>query len=100
MTLKVDAKFEEKLTCSLENDMKNLANFYQSTRKFQNRDFDGIILFKVENVLILNVTDELGVMTMKNDAKFEEELTYRFKIDMNSLTNFDLITQKSEKPEL
>ena len=39
-------------------------------------------------------------MTMKNDAKFEEELTYRFKIDMNSLTNFDLITQKSEKPEL
>ena len=25
MTLKVDAKFEEKLTSSLENDMKNLA---------------------------------------------------------------------------
>ena len=100
MTLKVDAKFGEKLTCSLENDMKNLTNFYQSTRKFRNRDFDGIILFKVENVLILNVTDELCVMTMKNDAKFEEELTYRFKIDMNILTNFDLITQKSEKLEL
>ena len=31
MTLKSDAKFEEKLSCDLENDMKNLANFYQST---------------------------------------------------------------------
>ena len=31
MTLKTDAKFEEKLTCSLENAMINLANFQQST---------------------------------------------------------------------
>ena len=28
-------------------------------------------------------------MTMKNDAKLEEELTYHFKIDMRNLTNFD-----------
>ena len=33
MALKSDAKFEEKLTCGFENDMKNLANFYQSTFK-------------------------------------------------------------------
>ena len=26
MTLKSDAKFEKKLTCSLENDMRNMAN--------------------------------------------------------------------------
>ena len=31
MTMKSDAKFEEKLTCCLENDMRNLANFHQST---------------------------------------------------------------------
>ena len=31
MTLKNDAEFEEKLTSSLENDMRNVANFYQST---------------------------------------------------------------------
>ena len=31
MKLKSDAKFEEKLTCGLENDMRNLGNFYQST---------------------------------------------------------------------
>ena len=30
MTLKSHAKFEEKLTCGLENDMRNLANFNQS----------------------------------------------------------------------
>ena len=28
-------------------------------------------------------------MTMKNDAKTEEELTCRFKIDMKNFTNFD-----------
>ena len=32
MTLKRDAKFEEKLACGLKNDMRNLANFHQSTR--------------------------------------------------------------------
>ena len=35
MTLKSDAKFEEKLTCGLENDMRNLANFHQSIQKSQ-----------------------------------------------------------------
>ena len=43
MTLKGDAKFEEKLTCGLENDMRNMANFHQSTWKSQNWDFDGIL---------------------------------------------------------
>ena len=33
MTLESDAKFEEKLTCDLENDMRNLENFHQSTLK-------------------------------------------------------------------
>ena len=31
MTLKGDAKFEEKMTCRLENDTRNLANVHQST---------------------------------------------------------------------
>ena len=36
-------------------------------------------------------------MAMKNDAKFEEELTYQFKIDMRNMTNFDPNTRKSQK---
>ena len=36
-------------------------------------------------------------MTMKNDAKFEKELTCRFKTDMRNLTYFDPSTQKRQK---
>ena len=36
-------------------------------------------------------------MTMKNNAKFEEELTVHFKTDSRNLTNFDSSTQKSKK---
>ena len=42
-------------------------------------------------------TGELCVMTMKNDAKFEKELTCQFKTDMWNLTNFDPSTRKSQK---
>ena len=35
MTLKSDAKFEEKLTCAFKNDMRNLANFH----RLKNSDF-------------------------------------------------------------
>ena len=45
----------------------------------------------------LKFTEEICVMTMKNDAKFEEKLTCRFKIDMRSLTNFNRNTGKSQK---
>ena len=37
----------------------------------------------------LKFTQELCVMTMKNDAKFEEEFACHFKTDMRNLTNFD-----------
>ena len=42
-------------------------------------------------------TGEICVMTMKNDTKFEEELTCHFKINMRNLANFDSSTQKSQK---
>ena len=50
MTLKIDTKFEGKLTCASKNDMRNLANFHQSTQKSQNWDFNRVLLPKVENV--------------------------------------------------
>ena len=50
MTLKIDAKFEDKLTCGLENDMRNLTSFHQSTQKSQIWDFDGTLLPKMENM--------------------------------------------------
>ena len=45
----------------------------------------------------LKFTGEFCVMTMKNDAKFEEELTCQFKIDMMNLRNFDPSIQESLK---
>ena len=32
MTLKSDKKFEEKLICGLENDMRSLVNFHQTLK--------------------------------------------------------------------
>ena len=35
-------------------------------------------------------------MTIKNNVKFEEELTFHFKTDMSNFTNYDSSTQKSK----
>ena len=40
----------------------------------------------------LKFTGELCVMGMKNDAKFEEELTCQLEIDMSNLMNFESST--------
>ena len=37
----------------------------------------------------LKFREKLCITTMKNDAKSEEELTCRLKIDMRNLMNFD-----------
>ena len=44
----------------------------------------------------LKFTVEFCVMTLKNDATFEEELTCQFKIDIRDMTNFDQSTRKSQ----
>ena len=46
MTLKNNAKFEEKLICCIKND-KNLVNFDPSTQKFQKVHFDWSLSCKV-----------------------------------------------------
>ena len=45
----------------------------------------------------LKFTGEFCVMTMKNDGKFEEELTCQLKIDMKNLMKFGPSTRKSQK---
>ena len=47
MTLKSDAKFEEKLTLGSKNDKRNLVNFNASSGKSGNMNFDVLILSKV-----------------------------------------------------
>ena len=66
MILESDAKFEEKVTCGLGNDMRSLANFQQRTEKSQNWDYYWVLFKKLE----LKFTRVLCVMTMKNDTTF------------------------------
>ena len=47
--------------------------------------------------MTLKFTEELCVMTINNNAKFEGKLTFHFKTDMRNLTNFDSSTRKSKK---
>ena len=79
-----DAKFEEKLTLGSENDMRNLVKSNVSNSNSENLTFVEIVLY-----LTQKGTQELCVITLKNDAKFEEELTCTLKNDMRNLVNFD-----------
>ena len=99
MTLKSHSKFEEKLTCGFENNLRNLANFHQNA--FESLKIMTLMgSFYHEKCMSLKFTGEFSVMKMKNDATFEEELNCQFKIDMRNLTNFDPSTQKSQKSAL
>ena len=55
-------------------DVRNLANFHQSTWKSPDWDLDGILLSKVENVWALKFKGGLCVMTVNNDAKNWREI--------------------------
>ena len=49
--MKHEAKFKEKLTRGLKNDIKNLVNFHASSCKSDNLYFDGPFLSKTYTVL-------------------------------------------------
>ena len=51
MTLKGDAKFKEKLTRGLKNDIKNLVNFHGISQKSEDLRVDGILLSKAYKAL-------------------------------------------------
>ena len=97
MALNTHATLEGKLTCAFKNDIRNLANFHHSM--FESLKIGTLMgSFQLSRKLMSSkFTGECCVMTMKNDTKFEEELTCQFKIDMRNLTNFDSSTQKSQK---
>ena len=77
---KSDTRFEEKLTLCSKSDMRSLVNFNVSSGKSENLHF-GVTF--VESMLCLRQksTEELCVITLKNDAKFEEQLTCALKND-------------------
>ena len=55
------------------------------------------IFIQSRKCMSLKFTGEICVKAIKNDAKFEECLTFQFKTDMGNLMKFDPSTQKSQK---
>ena len=65
MTLKSDAKFEEKLTLSSKNDMKNLVNFDLTTQKSKNFASTGYFCPKY---MRFELKDQRGVIFPNTEA--------------------------------
>ena len=60
MTLKSDAKFDEKLTLGSKNDMRNLVNFNVSRSKSENMHSDVLLLSIKYRVSAKKVQDYLS----------------------------------------
>ena len=87
MTLKSDANFENKT--GSKNDMKN---FWILMREVASLKVCTLMFSTfVESILCLSQkgTEELCVITLKNDEKFEDEMTCGLKNDMRNLSNVD-----------
>ena len=87
MTRRSYANFEEKLSSCLKKDMRNLANFTRALESVKIGILMGSFCPKQKRY---DFKIYRGVMTMKNNAKFEEGLICHIKTDMRDLTNFDL----------
>ena len=95
MTLKGDAKFKRKLICDLKKDIRNMINFHAKSQAWKfalwlDPFVQSIQIFRWKS------TEELCLMKLKSDAKFEEKLTLGSKNDMRNLVNFNASSGKSE----
>ena len=95
MTLKKDARFEEKLTLGSKNDMRNLVNFNANGGKSENLYFDVLLLSIPYKVSVKKCKRIISHDTEKG-PKFEEKLTFCLKNDMKNLVNFKTSNGKSE----
>ena len=75
MTLKSDAKFKEKLTCSFKHEMRNFVNPQQPTQKSKNFNSMSYFCLNYMKFEIKKNTEKLYFMTLNSDARFESILT-------------------------
>ena len=79
MTLKSDAKSKGKLTFGFKYDMRNLVNLHPTTQKSENSTSMGS-LSKVYKFWAKKSTEELSLMLVNSDAKYEYTLTLWFQM--------------------
>ena len=87
MALNIDARFKGKLTFAWKFSPEHL--------KVSELGLSLDSFIRSKKCISLKFAGELFVMTMIKGAKFEVQLTCRFKIDMKTLMNFDQTTQES-----
>ena len=95
MTLKSDAKFEEKPTLGSKKGIKNLMNFNVSSGKSENLHFDVLLLSIAYKVSPKKVTKNY-LMTLKSDPNLEQKLTFCLKNNLTSFGEFNASSGKSE----
>ena len=88
MTLKCDVKLEEKLTCGLKNNMRNLEHFF--TRALESLKIGILMASFIQSRKCMSL--KFAGICHDNNAKFEEELICHFKIETRNLMDFDLST--------
>ena len=91
MILRSSGNFE-RLTSGLKKRLEKFGKFSPEQLKVSKLELLWDPFVQSRTVINLKLTEELCVMTMNNNAKFEGKLTFHFKTDMRNLTNFDSST--------
>ena len=94
MTLKGDAKFKEKLTCGLKNDLRNLHDFRPSSRKFGKLHFDELLLSKAYKNLHKKVQKSYVSWHWRVMQSLKKKLTLDSKNDVRNLVDFNVSSGK------
>ena len=88
MTLRSYGNFEERLTSGLKKRHEKFGKFSPEHLKMSKLELLWDPFVQSRKGKKLKLTEELCVMTMNNNAKFEGKLAFHFKTDMKKLTNF------------
>ena len=68
--MKSDAKFKEILSRGFKYDIRNLSNFHPTPLKSEHFLSMGVFVQRIQGLSYRN-TDELPIMILNSDAKFE-----------------------------
>ena len=78
MRMRNGARTEEEFTLQFKTDINNLTILIQALKNLKNLHFNGLPLTNVYNVWTKKSIEELCLMALKTDAKFEGKMTSAF----------------------
>ena len=95
MKMKNDAKIEEELAYQFKINMRNLTNFDPTLKNLKICILIGCFWPKYTMFELKKKIEELFLMALNTDAKFEGKITFAFKNNMKNLANFHQSTFES-----